>query len=115
MRGAIALAALVVACGAPQSEGARPTSIAASATTRGCFSGTPDNGACEVFSAAREPLSLVAAHCRASGGRWLDACPVESRVGTCTGDGQETVYYGPGLDRGELQRRCEAEGHTFAP
>jgi len=82
---------------------------------RACFTGTADNGVCEIFSAALEPLGPLASHCRDAGGQWLDACPSEGRVGTCSGEGRRAIYYGVGLGIDALQHACEAEGHAFAP
>ena len=112
---------LLVACGGPQAAPTTTTSQTESvpaATERACFTGSIDNGVCHVFSAAREPLSLVAAHCRATGGRWLETCPTEGRVGTCTGaEGDRATYYGLGLGVDATRHACEAEGegHTFTP
>jgi hypothetical protein len=92
--------------------------VPATATERACFTGSIDNGVCHVFSAATEPLSLVAAHCRATEGRWLEACPTEGRVGTCTGpDGDRATYYGLGFGVEATRHACEAEGagHVFTP
>ena len=82
---------------------------------RACFTGSADNGVCELFSAATEPLSALAAHCREARGMWVIECPPEGRVGTCSGDGRRAVYYGPSIGDVELRRACEAEGHVFGP
>jgi len=109
----VGLALALVACGtaAPAPSATMP----ASATERACFSGTTDNGVCEIFSAALEPLGALAAHCREAHGQWLVECPIEGRVGTCSGDGRRAVYYGASIGPVEARRACEAEGHAFAP
>lgn len=112
------LAGVLSACGSAQPApvvGSPPT-IAPAARERACFSGTTDNGVCQVFSAAREPLPALASSCRTAGGRWITSCPDEGRVGSCTGaDGAHAIYYGLGLGSDALRSACEAEGHTFAP
>lgn len=82
---------------------------------RACFSGTPENGICEVFSAALEPLPALSEHCRAAGGTWLERCPDDGRIGTCSGEGRRAVYYGGTLGVDAVRDACEREGHTFTP
>lgn len=118
-RGA-AVVLVVAACGASQREPvvAPPPSIveeAPAAIERACFSGTLDNGVCEIFSAALEPLPALATHCRAAGGQWLDACPTDGRVGECSGEGRRAIYYGGALGEDALRSACESDGHTFTP
>lgn len=117
LRGA-AVALALGACGGAQPPPDPPPTSAPPpvAQERACFRGTTENGVCEVFSAAREPLPPLASSCRAAGGQWLEACPEVGRVGSCTGqEGAHAIYYGVGIGSEALQQACEAEGHTFAP
>ncbi len=108
----------VVACGStppPASTVDVHEEQSAAPIERACFTGTADNGVCEIFSAALEPLGPLASHCREASGQWLETCPTAGRVGTCSGEGRRAIYYGVGLGIDALQHACEAEGHTFAP
>ena len=116
---AASFVALVVACGStsPAHEATpiveaeqEPTAI-----ERACLTGSTDNGVCEIFSAALEPLGPLASHCHEAHGQWLETCPTAGRVGSCSGEGRRAIYYGVGLGTEALQRACAAEGHTFAP
>jgi hypothetical protein len=112
----LGLALLAGACGAaPPPPVTATTARPDEPTERACFSGTTDNGVCEIFSAALEPLGALAAHCRQAHGQWLVECPTEGRVGTCAGEGRRAVYYGPSIGPTEARRACEGEGHVFTP
>ena len=122
MRRALGLAALVaLGCDGPRETPAEP--LPAETTTGGelappahmaCFSGSADNGVCELVYASVEPLARVEASCRRTGGRWIADCPSEGRIGSCTHDGHEGVYYGPPTSEAHLREACAAEGGTFA-
>jgi hypothetical protein len=116
MRSRMLVVVVLVACGgAPPPTSTAPEVEAETATERACFSGTTENGVCEIFSAALEPLGPLAAHCREARGQWLVECPIEGRVGTCEGEGRRAVYYGASIGAIEARRACEAEGHAFTP
>lgn len=110
-------ATALLACGGAQPEAVVTTPAAEEpiAEERACFSGTTDNGVCEIFSAALEPLPALASHCIAAHGHWLEECPAEGRVGSCAGEGRRAFYYGVGLGSAQLRQACEAEGHSFSP
>lgn len=125
---AFALGALIgLGCGGARTPPADPPPAPAPAPTaeaptpdaapleRACFTGSTENGVCEVFSAALEPLPALSAHCREAGGQWLETCPAAGRVGTCSGDGRRATYYGGALGPDAVRAACEREGHVFVP